>query len=146
MFGLLMLFSLVASYYTFRQVVQNRLARARENSGADHLPQRMMTGIVALFGQGNIIKRRRLASIFHWGVAWGFIFYFLVQLLRTFSRALITRLTFANNISHQRLRLLAGCSSVAVLAGIIFFANPPLRGPDKALQNPRERAESTQSA
>ncbi len=132
LFGLLMLFSLVASYYTFGQVVRIVL-RGQGKLNFDHLPQRMMTGIVALFGQGNIIKRRRLASIFHWGVAWGFIFYFLVNFLDILE-ALITGFHLPNNIITNIYDLLADLFSVAVLVGIIFFLVRRFGVQDKALK------------
>ncbi|MCA9875070.1 MAG: (Fe-S)-binding protein, partial [Anaerolineales bacterium] len=132
LFVLLMVFSLVATYYTFGQVVRI-ISRGQGKLHFDHLPQRMMTGLVALFGQGNIIKRRPLASLFHWGVAWGFIFYFLVNFLDILE-ALIPNYRLPDNIVTNVYHLLADLFSVAVLVGIIFFLVRRFAFQDRALK------------
>jgi hypothetical protein len=45
----------------------------------NNLFQRMVRGLVALITQGRILRNRKLTSLLHYGVAWGFIFYGLVN-------------------------------------------------------------------
>jgi Fe-S oxidoreductase len=147
LFALLMIFSLVASYYTFGQVVRIVL-RGQGKLNFDNLPQRLVTGVVALFGQGNILRRRKVASIFHWGVAWGFIFYFLVNFLDVLE-GLITGFHLPDNIIFDIYNLLADLFSVAVLAGIVFFfirrfgtKDPALKIRENVLLHPKARLEN----
>jgi Fe-S oxidoreductase/nitrate reductase gamma subunit len=132
LFILLAIFSLVATYYTFSQMIKIVL-RGQGSLNFDRLPQRIVTGIAALFTQGQIIRHRRLASIFHWGVAWGFIFYGLVNLIDV-AEALITGFHlpegFLTNIYH----LLADLFSVAVLVGVAYFFIRRFPAQDKALK------------
>ena len=70
--------SLGLSYVTFGRMIRV----IRRGQGAlllDHLPSRVMKGLLALASQGRIIRNRKVASLFHYGVAWGFIFYLLVN-------------------------------------------------------------------
>jgi Fe-S oxidoreductase/nitrate reductase gamma subunit len=119
LFVLLVIFSLVATYYTFGQMFRIVL-RGQGKLNFDRLPERVITGAMALFTQGRIIRRRRLASVFHWGVAWGFIFYGLVNLLDV-AEALITGFHLPNNIITNFYHLLADLFSVAVLVGVVYF-------------------------
>lgn len=45
----------------------------------NELPRRAWTGIVALFSQGHILRNRTFTSLFHYGIAIGFIFYLIVN-------------------------------------------------------------------
>jgi hypothetical protein len=119
LFTLLVIFSLVATCYTFSQMIKIWL-RGQGQLSYDHAGRRLKDGIVALFTQGNIIKRRRLASVFHWGVAWGFIFYGLVNLLDV-AEAVFTGFHLPNNIITNVYDLLADLFSVAVLVGLGYF-------------------------
>ncbi|PIE81194.1 MAG: [Fe-S]-binding protein [Chloroflexi bacterium] len=119
LFALLVLFSLVATYYTFSQMVKIWF-RGQGQLSYDHAGRRIWDGIYALFSQGRILRRRKLASIFHFGVAWGFIFYGLVNILDV-AEALITGFHFPDNIIIDIYNLLADLFSVAVLLGIVYF-------------------------
>jgi Fe-S oxidoreductase len=119
LFALLVLFSLVATYYTFSQMIKIWL-RGQGQLSFDHAGRRIKEGIMALFGQGNIIRRRKLTSIFHWGVAWGFIFYALVNLL-DIAEALIPGFHLPDFILTDIYNLLADLFSMAVLIGIVYF-------------------------
>lgn len=132
LFALLAIFSLVATYYTFSQMARVVL-RGQGKLNFDRLPQRVATGLIALFNQGRIIRHRRLASIFHWGVAWGFIFYGLVNLVDV-AEALITGFHLPDFFLTDIYNLLADLFSVAVLAGIVFFFIRRFPAQDKALK------------
>ncbi len=119
LFALLVLFSLVATYYTFSQMIKIWL-RGQGKLSFDHAGKRIMDGIMALFTQGRIIRRRKLASVFHWGVAWGFIFYGLVNLL-DITEAVISGFHLPDFFLTDVYNLLADLFSVAVLIGIIYF-------------------------
>ncbi len=132
LFVLLVVFSLVATYYTFSQMIRIIL-RGQGALSFDHLPQRVMTGAVALFSQGGILRRRKLASLFHWGVAWGFIFYGLVNLL-DIAEALFTGFHLPNNIITNIYDLLADLFSMAVLVGLVYFFLRRFAKKDRHLQ------------
>jgi Fe-S oxidoreductase/nitrate reductase gamma subunit len=132
LFILLLLFSLVAAAYTFNQMIKIWL-RGQGTLSYDHAGKRIKAGIAALFTQGNIIRRRKLASVFHWGVAWGFIFYGLVNILDV-AEALITGFHLPDNLITDFYNLLADLFSVAVLVGLIYFLLRRFAKQDKILQ------------
>jgi Fe-S oxidoreductase/nitrate reductase gamma subunit len=147
LFFLLLVFSGVASYYTFGQVFRI-VQRGQGKLYFDNLPKRLVVGAVALFGQGNILRHRKVASLFHWGVAWGFIFYFLVNFVDILE-ALITGFHLPDNFIFNIYKLLADLFSVAVLAGIVYFfirrfgtKDPALRIRENVVLHPKARQEN----
>jgi Fe-S oxidoreductase len=99
----------------------------------DELPRRIVTGLVALFSQGRIIRHRKLSSIFHYGVAWGFIFYFLVNGI-DIAEGLITGFEFLpNHIIGDIYRFAADIFGALVLIGILYFILRRFAWGDKAL-------------
>jgi Fe-S oxidoreductase len=97
------------------------------------LLQRIFTGIKALFSQGNIISNRRIVSIFHYGVAYGFIFYGLVTLV-DLAEGLIPGFHFLEgNILGDFYRLLADLFAVVVILSLVFFLIRRFGSKDPAL-------------
>ena len=78
LFGLLVAISLMATYNTFG-LMARIILRGQGRLYFDNFFGRAWAGFVALLSQGRMIRHRKLSSIFHYGVAWGFIFYFLVN-------------------------------------------------------------------
>jgi len=79
LFALAVLASLYFTYVTFGKMARI-VQRGQSKLNFDDLPHRLITGAIALVGQGSIIRHRKATSIFHFMVAWGFIFYLLVNL------------------------------------------------------------------
>ena len=132
LFSLLVIISLTAAFNTWGQMARI-IQRGQGRWRTDHLPRRLLAGIVALFSQGRILRRRKLTSIFHFGVAWGFIFYGLVNLVEV-AEAMITGFEFLpDNTLGNLYRLTADLFSMAVLIGIFYFLIRRFALKDKAL-------------
>ena len=120
LFILLVVISLTAAYNGFLQMAQI-INRGQGKLNLDELPHRLVTGAVALFGQGRILRHRRLTSILHWGVAWGFLFYFIVNGVDTFE-GMITGFHFLpDNPIGDAYRFLADVLGGIVLIGVLYF-------------------------
>ena len=78
LFAFLVLVCGVATINTFGQMVKI-IMRGQGKLRLDELPRRAITGLVALFSQGRIIRHRKISSLFHYCFACVFIFYFLVN-------------------------------------------------------------------
>lgn len=145
LFVLLVVICGVAAFNTWGQMVRV-INKGRDRLYFDNLPRRLFAGLRALFSQGNIISHRRIVSIFHYGVAYGFIFYFLVNAI-DFLEAFIPGFVFLeDNIVGHIYRLLADIFSLLVLIGIVYFAirrfgrkDPQLRARDNVMLNPLAR-------
>lgn len=132
MFFLLVAICLTATANTFWQmwlVIQ----RGQDSLDTDHLPRRIWDGIVALFSQGGIIRHRKVTSLFHYGVAFGFIFYGLVNIIDVLEGVVPGFHFFENNIIGDLFRLGADLFAAAVLVGIIYFLLRRFLAQDKAL-------------
>ena len=80
LFILLVAISLTATYNTFGNMFKIIL-RGQGKLNFDNFVRRAWEGFLALASQGRIIRHRKISSLFHYGVAWGFIFYGLVNIL-----------------------------------------------------------------
>jgi hypothetical protein len=110
--------SLYLAYGTFGKMFKV-VQRGQGTLALNNLGGKIGTGISALFNQGHIIRHRKTTSVFHYFIAWGFIYYVLVNLvdvLEGLSPAFISPALWA--ISY---RLLADLLTVAVLAGMTYF-------------------------
>ncbi len=120
LFAFLILVCTVATINTFGQMVKI-ISRGEGKLKLDELPRRAMTGLVALFSQGRIIRHRKLSSLFHYGVAWGFIFYFLVNAIDV-AEGLITGFEFfPESIIGDIYRFAADIFGALVLIGVLYF-------------------------
>ena len=122
LFILLLIFVIGATITAFERMFR-AIMRGEGELRLDNLPKRLMMGAKALFSQGEIIKNRRMTSLIHWGVAWGFLFYFLVNaadvvegfvphMEETFWGILFRNAPF---------RFLSDILSVVVLIGVAYF-------------------------
>ncbi|MEJ2749015.1 MAG: [Fe-S]-binding protein, partial [Anaerolineae bacterium] len=120
LFILLVAISLMATYNTFGNMFKIIL-RGQGQLRFDHFVRRAWQGLMALATQGRIIRHRKLSSLFHYGVAYGFIFYALVNLLDILE-GMITGFHFLEgNIIGSIYRLAADIFSVLVIVGMAYF-------------------------
>ncbi|WP_420632011.1 (Fe-S)-binding protein [Candidatus Leptofilum sp.] len=120
LFAFLVLVCTVATINTFGQMAKI-IGRGQGKLKLDELPRRAMTGLAALFSQGRIIRHRKLSSIFHYAVAWGFIFYQLVNAVEV-AEGLITGFEFLhNNIVGDIFRLVADILGAFVFIAVLYF-------------------------
>ncbi|GAB4265402.1 MAG: (Fe-S)-binding protein [Candidatus Promineifilaceae bacterium] len=121
LFGFLVIVSITATVNTFGQMIAI-INRGQGKLNYDNLPKRIRDGLIALFSQGRIIRHRRLTSLFHYGVAWGFIFYFLVNAIDVLEGMIPGFLFFASdNPVAMAYRFLADIFSISVLIGVLYF-------------------------
>ena len=88
----------------------------------DNIVQRSINGLMALFSNGRILRHRKVSSIIHLGVAWGFIFYFIVNGVEV-AQGLVNGFeeTFLANPVGDVYRLLADLFGLVVLVGVLYF-------------------------
>lgn len=132
LFGLLIAVCLTATYNTFGQMGQI-IMRGQGELNLKDLPQRIVRGVVALFTQGRMIRHRRISSIIHYGVAYGFIFYLLVNAVDVAEGLIPGFHFFPNNIIGNLFRLLADVFGAIVLVGVLYFLLRRFAFGDKAL-------------
>ena len=114
----LICFTAVANTFAMMARVINRGQRALY---LDELPRRVMAGIMALITQGRIIRHRKMTSLFHYGVAFGFIFYGLVNVIDVLEGLVSGFQFFPDNIIGHLFRLAADLFGAAVLIGVAYF-------------------------
>ncbi len=120
LFALAVCGSLYLTYITFSRMVKT-VQRGQGQLNFDDLPQRLWTGLIALVNQGNILRHRPITSLFHFLVAWGFIYYALVNLVDVLEGYIPGFRFLGHGAVDGLYRLLADIFSVAVLVGIVFF-------------------------
>ena len=133
MFFLVVAICLTAVYNTFRQMGQV-IQRGQGTLALNDLPRRAMTGLAALITQGRILRHRKITSLFHYGVAFGFIFYGLVNIIDVAEGLLPGFSFFHGNIIGQLFRLAADLFAAAVLIGVVYFLLRRFAAQDPALK------------
>jgi Fe-S oxidoreductase len=122
LFMLLALFAIGATYSGFMEMYAV-VNRGTGTLHLDDLPRRIWQALRAYIGQQTTLKTRRVSSLIHLGIVWGFTFYFLVNaldVLRGFIPGFLESL--ANlGIIYSLYRLLADVLSVVVLFGVAYF-------------------------
>ncbi len=119
LFAVAVLASLYFTYITFTRMIKI-VQRGQGQLNLDNLPQRLITGLISLISQGRILRQRPITSIFHIFVAWGFIFYLLVNAVDVLEGYVHIRF-LGDGVLGGIYRLLADILSVAILVGMIFF-------------------------
>jgi len=145
LFALLVLICAVAAINTWGQMARI-INKGQGQLFLQPLPQRIGAGLRALFNQGDIISHRRIVSLFHYGVAYGFIFYALVNLV-DIAEGVIPGFHFLeNSLIGDLYRLLADIFGVLVLIGLLFFLlrrfarqDPQLKARENVKLDPRAR-------
>ncbi len=133
LFTLLLLASLSAGYMAFERMVKIIL-RGEGELRLDELPKRLLKGAVALATQGNILKNRKITSLFHYAVAWGFIFYGLVNVVDVVEGFVPNFHFLGDTVFAGIYRLLADLLSIGVLVGVAYFLTRRFIARDKPLQ------------
>ena len=87
----------------------------------DHLPRRLFTSLVALISQGGMIRHRPIIAFFHCFIAWGFIFYILVNIVDIVEAYIHGFRFLEQSVLGGLYRMLADVLSIAVLVGMNFF-------------------------
>ena len=118
LFVLLVAICLTAAYTTFK-LMADIVMQGQGQLRLDNLFRRMVVGAVALLNQGRIIRHRRLTSLFHYLVAFGFIFYGLVNVIDVLE-AFIPDLTIPGVIGDVY-RLTADIFGFLVLVGVAYM-------------------------
>ena len=145
LFALLFLFCVVAAYNTWGYMFRI-INKGQRQLYFVPLFERLWAGIKALFTQGDIISDRRIVSLFHYGVAYGFIFYLLVNLI-DMAEGFIPGFHFLEgSIFGNIYRLFADLLGLIVLLGLLFFLirrfgrkDLALRTNENVLLNPKAR-------
>jgi Fe-S oxidoreductase len=119
-FAILVLVSLVATVNTFGSMWRI-IQRGQGQLALENLPRRVMEGVFALFSQGRIIRHRKFTSFIHYGVAFGFIFYALVNVIDVLEGLIPNFQFFPESIIGDLFRLAADLFAAAVLIGVIYF-------------------------
>ncbi|MBE7552748.1 MAG: (Fe-S)-binding protein [Anaerolineales bacterium] len=120
LFAFAVLASLYMTYVTFGRMARV-VRRGQGRLNFDHLPQRLWTGFVSLINQGRIIRHRPLTSLFHFAIAWGFLFYFLVNAVDVIEGYIPGFRFLGDTPAGGLYRLLADVLSIGVLVGMIYF-------------------------
>jgi Fe-S oxidoreductase len=120
-FILLTLFSLGAAYAGFREMA-GTIGRGQGRLYLDNLPSRVFTALRVYLTQNTTMKMRRLTSLFHLAVVWGFTYYFLVN-LADLLEGFLPNYRFLENagLLSDAYRLLGDLFSVGVIVGVAYF-------------------------
>jgi Fe-S oxidoreductase len=110
--------SLYFAYGTFGQMFKV-VQRGHTPLDLADLGGKLGIGLNSLFTQGRIIRHRPVTSVFHYFIAWGFIYYVLVNLFDVLE-GFIPGFTIPGVVGDAY-RLLADLLTVAVLAGMTYF-------------------------
>ncbi len=120
LFVLAVLISLYFTYVTFNRMIKV-IQRGQGQLNLDGLPQRLLTGLTALVNQGRITRQRPLTSLMHYLVAWGFLYYFLINLVDILEGFIPNFHFLGTGLPGKLYLLLADLLSVAVLVGMVYF-------------------------
>ncbi len=120
LFVLFVLATLYATYITFGRMARIILRGQGTIQIAD-IPRFFWEGLIALISQGAILRRRQVTSLFHYGVAWGFIFYLLVNAADVAEGLIEGFRLFGDTVLGDVYRLLADLLSVSSLVGVIYL-------------------------
>ena len=120
LFIIAVLISLYFTFVTFSRLVRV-IKRGQSQLDFDQLPQRLWVGLTALVNQGHIIRQRPLTSLLHYFIAWGFLYYFLINLVDILEAYVPGFRFLGHGLPGNLYRLLADLLSVAVLVGMVYF-------------------------
>ncbi len=120
LFILLVVASLSAAYVTFGRMFRTVL-RGQGQITIGSKGRFVVDFFVALLNQGGIIQRRRVTSIFHYAIAWGFVLYGLVNLLDVVEGYVADFHFLGDSTLGGLYRLAVDLFSVAVLIGTAYF-------------------------
>ncbi|HSD83590.1 MAG TPA: [Fe-S]-binding protein, partial [Anaerolineae bacterium] len=117
-FIVLTLFALGAAYKVGQRIYRI-IQRGQGALGTDNLGERIRRGLGVFLTQRTVLKRRRLASVFHTLIAWGFTFYLLVNVVDAAFAWFPDLRSILNNPIGYAFHLLADLLTVGVLVGMV---------------------------
>ncbi len=119
-FLVLLALSLGLAFRGFRQMVLIVL-RGEGTLQWSQLPARAFRALAVYLGQYTTLKTRRLTSLLHVGVVWGFTLYFLVNFGDVLEGYFQDFKFLGAGAVGGLYRLIADILSVAVLVGVVYF-------------------------
>ena len=120
LFPTIVLLSLALSYRNFRLVFEI-VRRGQPDLALDALPQRMWRALDVFLSQRTVLRARPGTSLLHVFVAWGFTYYFLVNLGDVLEGFIPHFRFLGEGPLGGPYRLGADLLSVAVLVGVVYF-------------------------
>src|SRR6188474_2439552 len=120
-FILLTLFAVGATYAGVREMVLI-INRGEGQLYLDNLPRRIFNALTVYLAQTTTLKTRRITSLFHLGVVWGFTYYFLVNVadgLEGFFRGY--HFLGDAGLFSDLYRVVGDVLSIAVIVGVVYF-------------------------
>ncbi len=122
LFILLSLLAVGATYAGFREVYLI-INRGEGQLYLDNLPARAWRALRLYISQQTTLKTRRVSSLFHLGIVWGFTFYFLVNVLDGLRGFIpnFDKTLQSTGILFDVYNLIGDLLSVAVLVGMSYF-------------------------
>ncbi|MBK8027278.1 MAG: 4Fe-4S dicluster domain-containing protein [Chloroflexi bacterium] len=120
-FILLALFALGATYVGFKEMV-DIIYRGTRELYLDRLPARLFTALRVYLTQNTTLKTRRISSLFHLGIVWGFTYYFLVNVADVLEGYLSDYVFLEDaGVLHDLYKLAGDVLSIAVIVGVVYF-------------------------
>jgi Fe-S oxidoreductase len=121
LFLLLALLAIAATYAGLRDMWRV-INRGEGQLYLDHLPRRAWNALVIYLTQRTTLQTRRLTSLFHLGVVWGFTFYILVD-LGDLLEGFLPGYVFLgeSGLLFELYKLIADVLSVAAIVGVVYF-------------------------
>jgi Fe-S oxidoreductase len=120
LFILLIIVAGIAAYITFSQMVRT-IFRGQGKIKIDNIGGAIWRLILAFINQGEIIHRRRITSLFHYAVAWGFIFYLLVNFIDVLEGFIPGFVFLGDSTAGGIYRFLADLFTVAAFTGVVYL-------------------------
>ncbi len=121
-FILLTLLAVGATYAGVREMMLV-VNRGEGQLYLDNLPRRIFNALRVYLAQPTTLKSRRVTSLFHLGVVWGFTYYFLVNVLDGLRGFIPGFQDWLENLGiiYDLYRVIGDVLSVAVLVGVVYF-------------------------
>lgn len=121
LFILLALFAVGATFHGVREMVAI-INRGQRELYLDNLPRRVFDALKVYLAQNTTLKARRLTSLFHLAVVWGFTYYFLVNAADVLEGFIPDfRFLEGAGLLSDAYRLFGDIFSVAVIVGVTYF-------------------------
>ncbi|MFQ5614010.1 MAG: (Fe-S)-binding protein [Anaerolineae bacterium] len=119
LFALVVLIALYFTYVHFNRM-RRVIFRGQGKLDFSNVPFRLLRALGVLVTQRTVFKTRRVTSLFHGFIAWGFLYYFLVNFADVLEGYFPIRFLGDGSLGGLY-RLLADVLSVAVLIGMVYF-------------------------
>ncbi|MCC6614698.1 MAG: (Fe-S)-binding protein [Anaerolineae bacterium] len=121
-FLMLALFALGATYAGFRDMYLT-INRGQGKLYLTDLPRRAWNALWIYLSQRTTLRTRRITSLFHLGIVWGFTYYFLVNTLDAIRGYVPGFEESLKNLGliYDLYRLVGDVLSIAVIVGVVYF-------------------------